>query len=174
MNEINTKWNLGNFAVSLTTLVEDEMRDKLAAFGLRFLGQRVSAVDRILGGYDKKGDKQVRKAGWKRTDAAYGTELAGKLAEAFAELELPGEDGVTLAAQAVMTEYVPTAGAPKFVEEKDLCARHEAKGDLEEWLRDAVKWTGKNDDESVRTHGEDDVEMLAAVKAYKIARLREL
>lgn len=168
MNEINTKWNLGNFAVSLTTKVDDTMRHQLATFGLRFLGQRVSAVDKILGGFETGADgKSKRKAGWKRTDAAFGAALAGKLATAFAELDLP-ESEAKLAASATFTEYVPTAGAPKFVEEKAACVKHESAGDLEEWLKTKVGFAGE-------THGADceySTEMLMAVKAFKIAFLK--
>lgn len=171
MNEINTKWNLGNFAVSLTTKVDDAMRDKLAEFGLRFLGQRVSAVDRILGGFEKGTDgKAKRRKDWKRTDAAFSTDLANKLAEAFDELVI--DDTTKLAAQATFTEYVPTAGEPKFKTEKELCARHESKtggadGPVREqslavWLAATVGYEGP-------THGDDgefNVEMLQAVKVY--------
>lgn len=171
---VDTKWNLGNFTVELKTLVNEAISGRLACLGLRFLGQRVSAVDKILGGFEKKGDKDVRKAGWKRTDAPFSPDLASKLAKAFEELELPGDDAgneaVKLGMKATFTEYVPTAGAPKFVEEKALCVRHESKGDLEEWLKTKVGYAGE-------THGADgeyDPAMLAAVKAYKIEQLRDI
>lgn len=169
MNEINSKWNIGNFAVSLTTLVDGEMLLTLAGLGVRYLGQRVSSVDKILGGFEKNAEgKSVRKKDFKRGEVAYSVELAKELNKAFQELELPDSE-VKLEANAVISEY--TGGTkPVYKEEKEICVRHESKGDLEEWLKTMVKFEGASHDEK----GEYRVEMLQAVKGWKIAKLKEM
>jgi hypothetical protein len=167
--KIETKWNLGNFALTLSSTVSDQMRDALASFGLRFLGQRVSKVDHILGGYTKKDGKEVRKAGWRRTDAAFSTDVAAKLALAFSELAIPDSEA-KLPAQAVLTEYVPTAAEPKFKDEKVIASRHESANDLEEWLADKVGFEG----DTHGTDGEFSLEMLSAIRTYKLEQLKNL
>lgn len=149
--KIETKWNLGNFTVSLLAEANEAVDQTLRNLGLLYLGQRVSKVDRILGGFEKKGDKFVRKEKWKRTDTEYTPELAKALAEVFGTLEVPmGDETEALLACAVeVTAYTPTKSEPKFQREKLKFAEKESseKG-LEAWLKDFCGYTGA-------THTED-------------------
>lgn len=171
MKEVNTKWALGNFSVELSSTVDDAMFTKLANLGLRFLGQRVSAVDKVLGAFETDATgKPRRKSGWKRGDVTFTPELADALVAVFTSLELPDESKLESVAVSV-AEYVPTAAAPKFKEEREIVSRHESKGDLDEWLKATVGFAG----ESHTVDGEDfNPVMLAAVKSWKTEMLKRM
>lgn len=161
--KVQTNWNLGNFTVALSTEATDAVRDRLASYGLRFLAQRVTAVDKVMGGFETVNGKEKRKTGWKRGQVAYTPEMATALAGVFAELAFPDDPKDAVAAVASITEYVRDTVESKFTEETAIASRHESAGDLEEWLVDKV---GYADD----THGEDGEysrAMLLAVREYK-------
>lgn len=159
--KIETSWNLGNFSVALEAEADEVMAKKLQGLGLLYLGQRVSKVDKVLGGFEKKGDKQVRRVGWKRADCEYAKALESALAAAFSELELP--DDSKLACTAVIGEYVPTKVEPKFQREKLKFAEKESTEEgLEAWLKRFAGYTGP-------THGEDKEYAVEALQAAKKA-----
>ncbi len=67
----------------------------------------------------------------------------------------------------------------KFTEETEIVSRHESAGDLDEWLEGTVGYGKVIDGElDLPTHTEDGtafaVEMLRAVRGYKIRRMAEL
>lgn len=129
MNKIETKWNLGNFTVAIAhTPASESALETLAALGLRFLGQRNSDVDKILGGFEKRGEKLVRKANWKRNDVGYDGALASALKASFATLELPDESKIEVEAE--VSEYVRETATPKYAEVKAMLA---AKESTETW-----------------------------------------
>lgn len=163
---ISTQWNLGNFTVSLTTDVEDAMIQRLAGLGLRFLGQRNTEVDKILGGFEIVNGKQKRKALWKRNEVNFTPALAEELATSFSMAELPliGEEkeAVRLKVESAVSEYQREAAALVFKDAKAIALRHESAGDLDKWLADKCKFTGE-------THGADGeyaAPMLQAVHSY--------
>lgn len=173
MKQVSTTWNCGNYEVSLTAEVSEAVFQLCANYGARWLGQRNTEVDKILGAFKKEGEKDVRIKGWKRSEVAYDSAMAAKLAKSFEKLSFPKEGetpGVEVEFVAAVSEYIREAKALKYTEEKEIAGFHESKGDLEEWLAEKVGYKGD-------THGEDgeyDQAMLAAVRAYKIKRLKEL
>lgn len=167
--KIETKWACGNFLVSLAAEPDANQEVKLQECGLRFLGQRVSAVDKVLGAFTKDANgKAKRIPGWKRNDVPFSHALADKLRSVFEALEFSDES--ILPASVEITEYVPTTAEPKYKEETEIVSRHESKGDLEEWLKTTVGYSGDTHDED----GEYAQAMLASVKAYKIAALKAM
>lgn len=173
MKKVTTEWNLGNYNVSLTAEVSEEVFQICANYGARWLGQRNTEVDKILGAFTQKDGKDVRIPGWKRSEVGFDEGLARKLEKSFAELSFPkdGENAaVAVAFDVAISEYIREAKALKYTEEKEIAGRHESKGDLEEWLSGTVKYDGD-------THGEDGEyapAMLSAIRAYKLARLKEI
>lgn len=167
--KVNTNWNLANFSVSLSVEANEALQKTLMEYGVRYFGQRNSEVDKILGGFETVNGKSKRKANWKRSEVAYTAELAQALAKSFEKLS--GPDELVIPAEVEISEYVREDKVDsKFTEEKEIVGRHESADDLETWLVDKVKYTGD-------THGDDGeyaIEMLRAVRAFKIARLREL
>lgn len=158
--KVNTKWNLGNFSVALSSEVDANVLGTLESFGLLYLGQRNSEVDKVLGAFEKGADgKSKRKAGWKRMDVDYSATLAEALAKTFGELKV--DDATTLECDVVITQYVPTKVEPKFQREKLKFAEKESTEEgLEAWLGRFARYAGP-------THGEDKeyaVEALAAAK----------
>lgn len=167
--KIETKWNLGNFTVALEAEADGVVLAKLQSLGLLYLGQRNSGVDKILGGFEKKGDKQVRKVGWKRTDIPFTVELAKALSESFELMEVL--ENVPIESRVVVTEYDgPDKAEPKFAREKKKFAEKESTpAGLEAWLKSFCGYAGP-------THGEDKeyaVEALVAAKAAIDKFLRE-
>lgn len=159
--KIDKEWNLGNFTIALTAEVNEEVANKLKSLGLLYLGQRNSEVDKILGGFEKKGDKNVRKVGWKRGDVEYTDALATALAKSFASLKL--DDAVNIPCEAIVVRYDGAAKAePKFAREKKKFVEKESTAEgLAAWLAKFAGYTGA-------THGDDgeySVDALAAAKA---------
>lgn len=133
MNTIKTNWNLGNFAVSLTTEVTDSQRDELAAFGLLWLGQRQSGVDKALGAFfTNSAGKQERKAKWKRVEVPFSEEMEGKLIGVFQSLDMPDTEA-KLPANVTITEYVREEASTK--EAEAIAGDKESKGTLDEWAQ---------------------------------------
>lgn len=166
--KIDTKWNLGNFAVALGVDVTEEYAlGTLAPLGLRFLGQRNAEVDKVLGGYETGSDgKQKRKAKWKRSEVGFTSGFATSLASSFGTLNIPGSEE-KLKALCEVVEYVRETSALKYRDAKEVVGRHESAGDLEEWLTAKIGYEGD-------THGVDgeyEEAMLLAVHKF-IAALR--
>jgi hypothetical protein len=156
MTQIKTEWNLGNFTVALSAEVDDGGLKYLASKGLLWLGQRQSQVDKTLGGYS--GDKRIK--GFKRGEVEFTPTLAKNLEADFADLEV--KDEFQVSPTVMVTEYIRETAEPKYKREKEVALRHESKGDLEEWLKDKVGYTGD-------THGEDgeyNTEMLRELKVF--------
>lgn len=168
-NQVDTKWNLGNFTVALAAEVDDETRDTLANLGLRFLGQRNTEVDKILGAFEKVGGKDKRKAGWKRNEVGYTAALASALAKSFESLALPDSDD-TVTAVCAVTEYVRDTVESKFTEERQIAAMLEsAPDDVREEKHRDMKWDGSLD---THTPDGDDYsrEYLMAIRARKLEK----
>jgi hypothetical protein len=167
-NKVNTEWACGNYQIALLADVSPEQFQTLANLGLRYLGQRNSDVDKILGAFvtNEKTGKAERIKGWKRNSVAFMPTLAEKLKTSFQALEL--SEGNVVSSEVGITEYVPTVGESKYSEEKDIVGRHESAGDLEEWLKTKVGFEGE-------THTEDGESfspaMLQKVREYKKAAL---
>ncbi len=184
MQTVNTAWNMGSFSLALSVNVDADTIAKLADCGLRYLGQRVTEVDKILGAFttdrslakNPKGKGPWRKKEWSRGAVGYTPELANKLKEAFTTLSFPkaeGEEEETPlpGVSVVIGQYEKEV--PKYEAEREVLSRHEsAKGDatapaaeqeLSVWLKGIIKYDGP-------THTEDGedyaIGALAAVKAY--------
>lgn len=167
MIKIKTQWNSGNFSLSHQVEATEEQVLALAEKGLLWYMQRNREHDEVLGAFEKQGDKQVRRKGFKRGDVAFAVPMAMALKAAYGDIVV-GEAG-KLAVDTMVGEYLRETGADsKFTEERAIAGRHESKGDLEEWLMEKCEF-------AEATHGEDgeySVEMLRAVRAYKLQVLR--
>ncbi len=152
-----TSWTMGNFTVSLKAELNEQATAKAVEKGLLWAGQRKSGLDDTLSGVDAK----KRKAqGFKRDSVAYSQAMAERLKALFSTVEL--DDNVVVETEVTVGEYVPTTADSKFVKETEVMSRHESKGDLEEWLKSTVGYSGD-------THGEDgeySKEALGAIRAY--------
>lgn len=175
MNEtIKISWSVGNYLVSLTSKDEFETDGKplstaLLERGLLHTAQRVSEVDKVLGGFElvKGKDKPQRKKGWRRIDAPYDASVGAKLADCFRELEV--KDGVVVECDVEITQYVPSTGDAKFEQEREIVGRKESAGTLETWLADVVGYKG----ETHTADGEDYLPaMLVAVRTWKVAYVK--
>lgn len=168
MQKIKTQWNSGNFSLSHQVEATEEQVLALAEKGLLWYMQRNREHDVVLGAFEKQGDKQVRRKGFKRGDVAYAPNLAVELKAVYEELKL--DENSKLPVMTDVVEYLRETGADsKFTEERQIAGRHESKGDLEEWLMEKCEF-------AEATHGEDgeySVEMLRAVRAYKLEVLRK-
>lgn len=169
MKTVKTVWNLGNFTVALDSEVTDDIFARLASLGLRFLGQRNTEVDKILGGFTVVGGKSKRIPGWKRNAVEYDATLASKLCLSFAKLELPIADGEKEApvveANADVVRYEREAAALQYRDAKEIASGKESKGTLEAWLFEKASYSGP-------THGEDgeySPVMLAAIHKVWVA-----
>lgn len=168
MTKINTKWNSGNFSLTHEVEVDEAGLLALAEKGLLWFMQRNREHDGVLGAFEKQGDKQVRRKGWKRGDVAFDKPTADDLKAVYGELKLSESSKLPVVTE--VGEYVRETGADsKFTEERAIAGRHESKGDLEEWLLEKCSYAED-------THGEDgeySVEMLRAVRGYKLEVLRK-
>jgi hypothetical protein len=164
--KVEIDWTLGNFNVKSTMEVDEKQGDALKVLGALYLHQRVSKVDKTLGGFD--GDK--RKAGWKRGDVAYDADLATRLAADFAELKFPKEfAGVgVLTPTAVVTPYVRDTSESKEITAAAVAflTKKESEDTLETWCAEKLDWTED-------THGEDG-EFEPRLVGLVIGRLKEV
>jgi hypothetical protein len=160
--QVNTNWNLAKFAVSLNADVSDELRDVLAAYGLRYAAQRNTEIDKILGGFAKNAEgKLERIKGWKRNEVAFTPELAAALRKSFATLTLPeGEEGLSFAAEANIEEYTGAAKGIKYAEARGVFARNAKAGTL------AAMATKVGFDGDMGTSEEPSTEVLQAIHKY--------
>lgn len=168
--KIETVWAIGNFMTGLAVEVNQETLQKLAALGLRYVGQRVSEVDKILGAFEKGTDgKTVRRKDFKRAEVDYSDELAGKLSGAFAELEL--EENVKINPTVNVSQYVPTTKEPKYADERGLLKELENRAKLVDWITAKLPdFSGETKD----TDGNYTTDLLVAVKAWKVAAMKKL
>lgn len=106
----------------LTAEVDDATLTALAVLGLRFLGQRVTTVDKVLGGYETVDGKSKRKNEWKRNSVEFTPELAATLAsECFSKLEFPDSTDEAphfLDVLCDITQYEGSTAEVKFAPEK--------------------------------------------------------
>jgi hypothetical protein len=170
MNNVNTNWNLGNFTVSLASEVSDDVRDTLASLGLRFLGQRNTEVDKILGAFETVNGKAKRKAGWKRNEVPYDPALASALAKSFETLALPDSEEKVKAASSVL-EYIRDTVESKFTEERAIAESIESASDEEQSAAlSRIRWTTGID--SIHTEDGEDYsrEFLMAIRARKLEK----
>ena len=146
--------------------VDEKQGEALKVLGALYLHQRVSKVDKTLGGF--VGDK--RKAGWKRGDVEYTADLAQRLAADFAELKFPKEfEGIgTLTPTAIVTEYVRDTSESKEITVAALAflTKKESDDTLETWCAEKLDWTED-------THGEDG-EFAPRLVALVIGKLKEV
>lgn len=165
--KINTQYNSGNFTLSLSAEVSEEMKEKLASLGLRYLAQRNTEHDKVLGGFETGKDGKVkRKAGWKRGDVGYDPVLAAKLAKSYLELSLPDSEE-KIEVEPVVTEYIREAADSKFTEERAIASRKESKGSLEAWA------AARGVTETHTEDGEDySPELLRKIREVKLAAIR--
>lgn len=167
MIKIKTQWNSGNFSLSHQVEATEEQVLALAEKGLLWYMQRNREHDEVLGAFEKQGDKQVRRKGFKRGDVLYDKGTADDLKAVYGEVAL--SESSKLPVETDVVEYIRETGADsKFTEERAIAGRHESQGDLEEWLMEKCEF-------AEATHGEDgeySVEMLRAVRTYKLEVLR--
>ena len=165
--QVTTNWNIGQFGIALSANVDDAMRDRLATLGLRYLGQRNSEVDKVLGGFEKNAEgKMVRKANFKRNEVAFTPELADALAATFGELSLPKADGEekapVIAATVLINQYEGSTATIKYAGERKAYARHGVAGDLEAFAA-KVGYEGEVGDGTAENAP---VEFLQAIKKF--------
>ena len=91
MEKITTQWNLGNYTVALEVEATETLLPALASLGLRFLGQRNTEVDKVMGGFEKVKGKNVRKKNWKRGEVPFSKDMAAELKRVFSILSFPDE-----------------------------------------------------------------------------------
>lgn len=176
MTTISTQWPVGQFLTTLTAEVDDATLSTLGCLGLRFLGQRVTEVDKILGAFETGADgKSKRKANWKRNEVEYSDELRDKLAAAFGSLEFPDstkEVPHNLSDILVdMTKYEGGVGKePAYAAEKRAVKEYLAAngGKLKDGSDRTVAsfCTNRGIETTTAEKWEDDVEFLIRVKAY--------
>ena len=166
--EVNTNWNIGQFDVTLTANVDAETQARLASLGLRYLGQRNSEVDKILGGFEKNSEgKLVRRSNFKRNEVEFSETLRDALAASFATLTLPKAEGEeeapTLAATVAIDRYEGGGKAEiKYAGERKAYARHGVAGDLPAFA-EKIGYEGEVGDGTAENAP---VEFLRAIKAY--------
>lgn len=169
MTKLTAKWPVGNFLATLESEVDDTTLIVLANLGLKAAGQRVSEVDRILGGFQKGSDgKSKRIEGWKRGDVAFTPDLAEKLTEAFGELVVDdgSDDGLKVQTLPTFVLYEGSTSEPKFAEEKAMVARHDTAGDTTAWAKTKVGYAG---DGPLTV---ENLDFLRAIKAFKLEALK--
>ena len=136
----------------------------LASAGLLQVLQRspASKAEKSLAGYEKRPEK------FNRSSIEYSDESA-KALSGFLSEPIEIAEGQTIEPIVSATEHViGESTAPKFVEEKQIVARHVAKGDLAEWASTKIRYAG----DTVDAEGQPTTEFLTAVKAFKTALLK--
>ncbi len=152
----NSNSNIGNFTVEVEVDADAQV---LANLGARWLVQRQSSIDKVLGGFRKNAKgKSERIAGWKRTDVDYSPEMATKLQTALGKLAMPDSEE-ELDATAVVTEYLREAVEKKYADAKRFIAAAESSAEgLAVWAKRKYGFEGE-------THGEDEEYAVELVKA---------
>lgn len=171
--QISTKWNVGRFDTTLTAEVTEEQVAALLPLALRYLGQRNTKIDRILGGFETVDGKEKRKADYKRNDVEYSDELAQALGESFQTLEFPDstkEAPHVLNVSVDIAEYTGGGSAePKYKREKDAIASYLAGngGKLKNGDdRTVATFCASRNIEVPEGDWKEDTAFLDAVKAY--------
>jgi hypothetical protein len=175
MTTITTQWPVGQFLTTLTAEVDDAQVQVLLPLALRYLGQRVTEVDKILGAFETGADgKSKRKAGWKRNEVEYSDDLRDTLAKAFESLEFP--DSTKEAPHVLenvlvdMSKYEGGAGKePAYAKEKSSVKNYLAGngGKLKNGEpRTIASFCANRGLSEPATQWDTDVEFLTAVKAY--------
>ena len=158
--KITTESTLGNYKAIISVDANEALQAKLLPLGLKYVLQRQTNIDKVLGAFHIVDGKSKRKSGWKRNDVEYTESLASKLHDALSTLAMPDESHLMVDAE--IEEYIREVAVLKYALAKSAMLRHESKNDLESWLEDTVGYDGD-------THGEDGeyhVEALKAIDAY--------
>lgn len=176
MTTISTKWPVGQFETTLTADADDAQLKDLAVLGLRFLGQRVTEVDKVLGAFETVDGKSKRRANWKRNEVEYSDALRDKLAEVFTTLEFPDSEKeaphVLSGIIVDMTKYEGGVGKePAYAAEKRAVKEYLAAngGKLKDGSARSVASFCANRGVDAPEHDEaweEDTEFLIRVKAY--------
>jgi hypothetical protein len=154
----------GNFKWTAECNVTDEQMLVLANAGLLQVLQRspASRAEKVLAGYEKRPDK------FNRSSIEFSDEAAKTLSTELGKAVEIAE-GIEIVPTISVSEHViGESTTPKFVEEKQIVARHVAKGDLAEWASTKIKFAG----DTVDADGNPTTEFLQAVKNFKIALLK--
>lgn len=165
MKTAKAEWNSGNFTLTHSVELTEEQAQVFLDKGLLWYMQRNREHDVVLGAFEKKGDKMVRKDKWSRGDVEFSQELASKLIVAYSEIPF-GADGESIEVDSNVVEYTREGAALKYRDAKEIASRHESAGDLESWLK-SKGYEGE-------THGPDGEflpAMLAAVHKVWTAHL---
>jgi hypothetical protein len=156
----------GNFKWTASGNISDELIGLLLPFAITQVLQRSpsSNAEKAMAGYEK------RPEGFKRDSIEFSDELAETLREHLESATVSVGEGkdakqIPLGLSVSVEQYVPTAQESKFTEEKAIVARHEAAGDLRDWLKTRVGFKGDLEDEQA---------VLVAVREFKKAALKGL
>jgi hypothetical protein len=166
-------WTCGNYdpvveidapAIELVTPSEQNCKDAvgiLEGFAFQVLQRKpAGAWEKAVAGYEK------RPSGFKRDSIPYSEEGVEEMKRQFT---IALGSGVTAKFIDAIEHVKGEVADSKFTEETEIASRHESAGDLEVWLEEKARYTGD-------THGEDGefaMDMLRAVRAYKIKVLAE-
>lgn len=179
MKTIEVKSTIGKAGMGFEYLAslpaDDNVQAAFESLGLLYCLQRISQLDEALG-ITIRDDKKLVRTGMKRGDVVYTQEMAESIAKVMAEnLALPkfltGE-ATELAGLTITVEpYEGGAVESKFTEEIEIIGRHESAGDLEEWAKDTIGYTGETHDENGEQYHKS---LMIAVRAYKLNYLADL
>jgi hypothetical protein len=166
MMTVKTGSRFGNFAWTAKGQINDELVAILLPFAITQILQRSpsSNAEKAMAGYEK------RPEGFKRDSIEFDSDMADILRDHLEKASVEVGEGdakktIPLGLKVEVEQYIPTAAESKFTEEKAIVARHEATGDLEDWLKTKVGFTGDREDEQA---------VLVAVREFKKAALKGL
>ena len=166
--KITTESTLGNYKAIISVDANEALQAKLLPLGLKYVLQRQTNIDKVLGAFHTVDGKSKRKSGWKRNDVEYSDGISINLTTALRTLSMPDE--TTLAVDAEVFEYIREVAESKFTSEKAAMSRHESANDLEAWLADKIGYDGDTHDSDDEFHPA----ALAAIRAYVKAETAKL
>ena len=167
MEKVSASSTFGNYRWSAECEVSNEQAEMLANAGFLWVMQRSpsSAAEKAMGGYEKRPD------GYKRSSIKFDDKGVKLLTENLGKPVVIGEDDdgndikITPKVTKVVFHEIGAGAEPKYAEEKEIVIRHTKAGDLAEWAKDKIGFTGTN-------LNVENVEFLKAVKAYKQSLLK--
>lgn len=169
MKKITTESTLGNYKAIVSVNADEALQEKLLPLGLKYVLQRQTTIDKILGAFVTDADgKAKRKNKWTRNSVDYSADMASKLRSGLSTLAMPDETNLTVDAE--IFEYVREVAESKFTSEKAAMSRHESANDLEAWLAEKIGYAGES-------HGEDGEfhpDALRAIRDYVKAETAKL
>jgi len=161
--------NIGKAGIGFTLeVMTKELSEKeiqaLSNLGLRYISQRISAVDIAIGIASKEGKKTVRTG--KRGDAEFSEEKASLLQKCIQDALKEDED-LPLETTVVITASVGEAKEARFAYERALLAEKIAGGKKIADIAAGIGFAGEVFDEEENENGAYDYApaFLAAVKA---------